>query len=159
MVIVIVGVVAAAVTVAMSGAGGERQLEREGQRWQMLFEHACTEAELGGRDIGVMVDDYGYGFRRRHGADWQPPISDGELRQRRWLDGMQVQLLRDGLPIELDALPTASGDGAPRAPALRCLASGERTPFTLILRLGDLAWRVHSPEQGALQGGWLEGAQ
>ena len=156
MVIAIVGVVALAVTVAMSGAGGERQLEREGQRWQMIFEHACSEAELGGRDIGVWVDRAGYGFRRRHGADWQTPISEGELRPRRWLDGMQVQLVRDGLAVDLDARPGLSGEGTTRAPALRCLASGERTPYTLILHLGELAWRVDAPEQGPLRGDWLE---
>lgn len=158
-VIAIIGVVALAVTVAMSGAGGERQLEREGQRWQMIFDHACSEAELSGRDIGVWIDRAGYRFRRRHGAGWQTLISEGELRPRRWPENVQVQLLRDGLSVELDDMRTPSSDDATPAPVLRCLASGERTPFTLTLRLGELAWRIQAPEQGPLLGDWLENAR
>lgn len=60
-VVVIIGVLAAAVVLAVDG-GSARQLDREAERFRALLGQACEQAELGGRDLGVLVRDDGYGF-------------------------------------------------------------------------------------------------
>jgi len=61
-VLAIVGVLALAVVIGIDAAGGERQLQREGERFQALVTHACERAELGGRSVGVRVDANGFAF-------------------------------------------------------------------------------------------------
>jgi len=142
-VIVIVGVLAAALVLAVGGTG-ERRLAGSAERFQALLGHACGEAELGGREFGVLIDAGGYAFRRLDGADWHEPPKSGELRPRRWPDGMQVELSRDGRPLAL-------ADAASTAPQLVCFSSGELTPFTLTLALGDaVRYRVTGSDDGTL---------
>jgi general secretion pathway protein H len=142
-VIVIVGVLAAALVLAVGGTG-ERRLAGSAERFQALLGHACSEAELGGREFGVLVDAGGYAFRRLDGTDWQDPAKSGELRPRRWPDGTQVDLARDGRPLAL-------ADAASTAPQLVCFSSGELTPFTLTLALGDgVRYRVTGSDDGTL---------
>jgi general secretion pathway protein H len=143
-VVVILAVLAGALTLAMGGLGGERQLEQQAQRTQALIGYACEQAELVGRDVGVSVDTQGYRFSRRNGADWLPLESD-ELRAREWLAGTQVALGSDGHAIVV-------GDDFPKKPQLVCFSSGEMTPFRMELRLADLAqgWRLDGKPDGSL---------
>jgi general secretion pathway protein H len=143
-VVVILAVLAGALTLAMGGLGGERQLEQQAQRTQALIAYACEQAELLGRDIGVSVDTHGYRFSRRNGADWLPLESD-ELRARNWLAGTQVALGSDGHAIVV-------GDAFPEKPQLVCFSSGEMTPFRMELRLADLAqgWQLDGKPDGGL---------
>ena len=143
-VVVILAVLAGALTLAMGGLGGERQLEQQSQRTQALIGYACEQAELVGRDIGVSVDTHGYRFSRRNGADWLPLESD-ELRAREWLAGTQVALSSDDHAIVV-------GEDFPQKPQLVCFSSGELTPFRLELRLADLAqgWQLDGKPDGSL---------
>lgn len=141
-VVVIVGVLVVAVTLAFGTVGVERSLEREGERFRALVAYACNRAELGGRDVGIHVDAGGYAFSRSGLAAWQRE-SDGELRPRRWTEGLRVTLSRDGR-----ALDDARADAA--VPQLVCFASGELTPFVLELAAGDapLRYRVSGEAGG-----------
>ena len=142
-VVVIVGVLALALTLAVAG-GGERKLANESERFQSLLAHACSEAELGGREIGVVLADDGYAFRRLDGADWHVAGGD-ELRERRWPVGLRFELRRDGRLLE-PATPKHP------APQLVCFSSGEMTSFVLTLALGDAAasWRITGSDDGHL---------
>ena len=130
-VLVIVGVLALAIGIGINAAGGERQLAREGERLQALIVHACERAELGGREIGVRIDAGGYAFSVLGLEGWMADESTGELRARRWVPGLGVELRRDGR-----ALDTAA-DGA-AGPQIVCFPSGELTPFSVRLGLGDV---------------------
>jgi general secretion pathway protein H len=143
-VVVIIAVLAGALTLAMGGLGGERQLEQQARRTQALIGYACEQAELVGRDIGVSVDTHGYRFSRRNGAAWLPVESD-ELRAREWLAGTQAAMSSDGHAIVV-------GDDFPEKPQLVCFSSGELTPFRLELRLTDLAqgWQLDGKPDGSL---------
>ncbi|HST27081.1 MAG TPA: type II secretion system minor pseudopilin GspH [Rudaea sp.] len=144
-VVVILAVLAGALTLAMGGLGGERQLEHEAKRTQALIGYTCEQAELVGRDIGVSIDRRGYRFSRRNGAAWLP-LENDELRQREWLAGVQTALSSDGHAIVV-------GDDYPEKPQLVCFASGELTPFRLELRLTDLAqgWRLDGKPDGSVE--------
>lgn len=140
--VVILAVLAAAVTIALSGAGGERQLEREAERLQALLGYACEHAQVGGRAVGLSLISDGYVFSQRNGETWKP-FDSGELRDRTWPGPLRVELSRDGTRIEIPPQP-------PEAPPVICFASGELTPFRLELGLPDLGvrWRL----DGAIDG-------
>jgi len=132
-VIVILGVATAAVTLAIAGAGGERQLERDAERLRALVAYACEQAELGGSEIGVSFNRGGYRFSRASHADWRP-LGQGELRARQWSVNAGTVLTRAGHPVDI-------GADFPDKPQLVCFASGELTAFTLELALPDSTTR------------------
>lgn len=113
---VILAVVAATVTLAVAGAGGERQLARDAERIGALVNYACEQAELSGRDIGLSIDRDGYSFSRGDHADWVP-LRDGELRPRKWSVNASATLTRDGNRVDI-------GEGFPEKPQLVCFSSG-----------------------------------
>lgn len=141
-VVVILGVLAAAVTIAMAGSGGERQLEREAERLQALLGYACEHAQIGGRAVGLSLVSGGFVFSQQNGDTWKP-FADGELRDRQWPANLRVELSRDGKRIEIPPQ-------APDVPPVICFASGELTPFRLELTLPDLAlrWRLDGSMDG-----------
>lgn len=142
-VVVIVGVLALAVTLAVGGSA-ERRLRGEAERFAALVGHACTQAELSGRDMGVSVRAHGYAFSRFDSDGWQPLPDQGELRRRSWPEGLRVELGRDGRT-------STRGDSDDR-PQLVCFSSGELTPFDLVLHLGDAveALRVRGESDGTV---------
>jgi len=143
-VVVIVGVLAVALTLAV-GNSGERQLVNESDRFQALLAQLCNQAELGGREYGVVIADDGYAFRQLDGTEWHE-TSTGELRARHWIAGLHLDLAREGRPV---ALATPKHD----TPQLVCFSSGELTPFVLTLALGDppLRYRVTGTDDGTLK--------
>jgi general secretion pathway protein H len=130
---VILAITAVAVTLAVSGAGGERQLARDAERLQALIGYACEQAELSGRQIGLSLDHDGYRFSRSDHADWVPE-RDGELRPRKWSVKADALLTRDGQHVDI-------GVDFPEKPQLVCFSSGELTAFRLELALPDSTTR------------------
>jgi general secretion pathway protein H len=128
-VVAIVGVIALVVTLSITGSA-ERQTRREAERFEALVGQACEQAELSGREIGILVGDRGYGFRRMSGDAWLDFPPDSILHPRAWIDGLRVELTREGRPVDLGASKEST-------PQLVCFSSGERTPFALTLALGD----------------------
>ena len=133
-VVVIVGVLALAVTLAIATAGGERQLAHEAERLQALIRHACNQAELSGREIGLRIGDKGYSFSLFGFEGWADGGQKDELRPRTWTPGLRVELLRDGSPTRLM-------DADEAQPQIVCFSSGELSAFVLRLQLGDVASR------------------
>jgi general secretion pathway protein H len=122
-VVVILGVLAAALVLSVAVGGGERQLEREAEQMRALLGYACEQAELSGREIGISLNTAGYRFNR-----------EGELRPRHWLAGSSAALTREGHAVEIAVQ-------FPDKPQLLCFSSGELTPFRLDLGLADITNR------------------
>ena len=131
-VVVIVAVLALAVTISIATAGGERQLVHESERVQALITHACNQAELTGREIGVRISRNGYSFALLGFEGWLASEQKDELRARTWVPGLQVALYRDGSEMRL-------AEDASQSPQIVCFSSGELSPFVLRLALGDAA--------------------
>ncbi len=129
-VVVIVAVLALAVTISIATAGGERQLTRESGRLQALIDHACSEAELTGREIGIRVSRNGYAFAMLGFNGWMASEQNDELRPRSWITGLQVSLYRDGREMRL-------AEEESEVPQIVCFSSGELSPFVLRMKLGD----------------------
>jgi general secretion pathway protein H len=132
-VLVILGVTTAAVTLAIAGAGGERQLAHDGERLRALIGYACEQSERGGRDIGLSLSRAGYQFSASNHSDWLPERDD-ELRARKWSVAVDVRLTRDGQRVDI-------GADYPDKPQLVCFASGELTAFHLELANPDSTTR------------------
>ena len=143
-VVVILAVLAGALTLAAGGISGARQLAREAARTQALIGYACEQAELVDRQIGISLNDRGYRFSRLDRSNWLPIRAD-ELRPRQWLAGTAVGLTRDGHRVLVDAQ-------FPEKPQLVCFASGELTPFRLELALSDLdqSYRLDGQPDGTV---------
>ena len=129
-VLAIIGVLVLAVSIGVATAGGQRQLAREAERLQALVAYACTRAELGGREIGVRIDTGGYAFTMLGLEGWMADEAQGELRPRRWIRGLRVDLQRDGRPLR-------AADANIPTPQIVCFSSGELSPFVLTLALGE----------------------
>jgi general secretion pathway protein H len=128
-VVVILGVLAAALTLAVGVGGGARQLARQAEQVQALVGYACEQAELTGREIGISMTTSGWRFSRLERDDWQA-FREGELRPRQWLANSAATLSRDGHNVEIAA-------HFPDKPQLLCFSSGELTPFRLELNLPE----------------------
>lgn len=145
-VVVIVAVLALAVTISIATAGGERQLTRESERLQALIDHACTEAELTGREIGVRISRNGYAFAMLGFDGWMASEQKDELRPRTWISGLQVSLYRDGNEMRL-------ADDESELPQIVCFSSGELSPFVLRMQLGDAPnrYEIRGQADGAVK--------
>ncbi len=128
-VVAIMAVLAVALTLAVGG-NVERQLDASADQFRARLSHACDEAQLGGREIGVALGGEGYAFARLDGDRWQGFGRNDELRDRAWPPGLRVMLERDGRVLTL-------GGVAARVPQVVCFSSGELTPFMLSLQLGE----------------------
>lgn len=139
-VLVIVAVVAGAVSLSIAGAGGARVLTREAERTQALLNFACERAQLSGRDIGITLARTGFRFSHFDQDVWVP-YREEALRARSWPPQLTVALSRDAQSVALD-------EKFPDRPQLLCYASGELTAFRLELALPDLARRYRIDGRG-----------
>ncbi|MEO7324476.1 MAG: type II secretion system minor pseudopilin GspH [Dokdonella sp.] len=144
-VVVIIGVLAAALVISIGGST-ERELSNASDRFQALVGHACNQAELSGREIGISIAADGYTFSRLDRDEWRAFGQDGELRARSWPRGLHVELTRAGRPLQL-SIPGRE------SPQLVCFSSGELTPFDVTLALGDAAarYRIEGADDGVVK--------
>ena len=165
-VIVIIGVIVSAATLAIGLLGSDREAEDESRRFWALLQQAREEAELQGIDIGVYVGATAYEFlrfdpRRRL---WLPIQGDAlyaprelpeGLRFRVWLESREI-VLQPQLPkrewpkdaTDQSTHPALQASDKRRVdelpPQLVVMSSGEITPFELRIERdgGEALWRV-----------------
>jgi general secretion pathway protein H len=143
-VVVILGVLVAALTLSVGG-GSERQFARQAEQARSLIAYACEQAELTGREIGLSLSLKGYRFSWLERDVWLA-IPSGELHPRVWLAGTGTALSRDERNVEIVAQ-------YPEKPQLLCFSSGELTPFRLDLGLADLKrrYRLDGQSDGTVE--------
>lgn len=126
-VLLIIGVTAAMVTLAVGTAGTGRLLENEARRLGGLVRVSCEESVLQGTAMAIGFGLHGaaYGFLRQEGEQWLPRRGDRN-RVRSLPEGFGVSLEVEGDPVKLDE----KGAGRPH---LICLPSGEIVPFRVTL--------------------------
>jgi hypothetical protein len=89
---------------------------------QALIRHACNQAELSGREIGLRVGSDGYSFSMLGFEGWMDGDQKDALRPRVWVPGLQVELFRDGSATRVP-------DSDAEQPQIVCFSSGELSPF------------------------------
>ena len=115
-VLVIIGIIAAVATISVNVLGRDSEIEDQSQRLTAVMTEAKQEAELQGREMGVLIDRTGYEFlwfdalRRA----WQPIDNDDLLAPRQLPDGLSIRLWMEGREVILkpheERAPAATGE-------------------------------------------------
>jgi len=157
-VLVIMGVIAATVTLSINILGRDTQVEDQARRLEKVISQVREESEMQGKDLGLLVERDGYLFMRYNylTRSWSE-IDDDELltyrelppglEGRLWLDGREVILKTHAENTELTRRASADSSssaksssasvnaGAPskdvRIAQIAILSSGDLTPFEL----------------------------
>jgi general secretion pathway protein H len=134
-VVVIMAVIISLAVLSIGVTGRDNQLDQEGRRIEALIDLLHQRALLEGRDFGVRVQPNAYEFVVYDTIRdvWLKFDQENEYRHRDLPKGMSFQLQLDQQTVVLKAVDKGLSDGPPPAPQLAIAASGEGTPFRLIL--------------------------
>ena len=144
-VMVIIGVLAGAVSLSGAARGDGYVLREEAERFAAVLRLLADEAVQGNREYGVRINTQGYGMRAYDARDgrWrlQPDWSPRQLPQ-----GMQLSLSVEGTPVALaDADADADGGADAHPPQIVLSSSAQSTAFSATLTATDkpsLAYRI-----------------
>ena len=131
MVVVIIGVISAAMLLSVSLTGRDRELEKESDRLLALVNYAREQAELQTREYGVLFQDDGYEFLAydpRRDA-WRAVFEDDALEVRKLPDGLAVRLSIEARPVVL----TRPKDAKDKTPQVMIFSNGDLTSFAATL--------------------------
>jgi general secretion pathway protein H len=134
-VVVIMAVIISLAVLSIGVTGRDNQLDQESRRVQGLIDLLHERAVLEGRDFGVRVEPNAYEFvvYDTFRDVWQRFDEENQYRHRDLPKGLSFQLQLDQQTVVLKAVDKALSGGPPPAPQLAIAASGEGTPFRLIL--------------------------
>lgn len=148
-VVVIIGVVSAAVMLSMHVLDSRSDQGQVAEKLAGLIELASEDARLENVQYGLMIKPQGYEFMRFNGTDWTPVSNDPTLAARALPNGMQFAVsVQNPIHLPLPATAAASVTAAASAtgpmhteqaptPQIAILSTGEMTPFTLRLSTPD----------------------
>ncbi|WP_417762331.1 type II secretion system minor pseudopilin GspH [Shewanella sp.] len=141
LVVLLMGLMAAAVTLSMGNGGQQQALSREVQRFMATTEALQDEAVLSGGFYGIVVDKQKYHYVMLKDDKWQPIEQDNLLAERELPVGIETDLEVEGLPLEQDEgqqswfdEPFIDDDAQKKKfpePQIMLLPSGEMTGFKL----------------------------
>jgi general secretion pathway protein H len=148
-VILIIGIVSAAMLLTMNFTGRDTQLSTEGQRLLALMKYARDQAELQTRNYGIVFSRHGYEFvvyGVRSGV-WRQVFEDDALRERLLPKGLEFKLVVDARPIVLHQKLKAPPAPRKKTPAAAAPPSGSASdsdstqfaPQVMIFSSGDLS--------------------
>ena len=135
-VVVIMAIVISIAILAVGTTGRDSQLDEESRRIEGLVGLLHERALLEGRDFGLLIEPAAYGFvvydTRRN--LWMKLDQESEFRHRDLPKGITFQLQLDSQTVVIKPIDTNLSNGAPPNPQIAIAASGEGTPFRLILQ-------------------------
>jgi general secretion pathway protein H len=134
-VVVIMAVIISLAVLSIGVTGRDAQLDEESRRLEGLITLLHERALLEGRDFGLRIEPAGYEFVLYDAVRdrWVTFTDESEFRHRRLPAGVSFQLELDSQPVVLKPLESDLHSDAPPPPQLTIAASGEGTPFRLIL--------------------------
>ena len=128
-VVVIIGILATIATLSISLLGEDRELERESGRLSDAIALLQEQAQLEGRDYGILLEATRYEFQRFDSFEqrWAAIEDDPALGARELPPDLALELVIEGRPILLrrESNPEA------RLPQLVAWGSGDMTPYRL----------------------------
>lgn len=130
-VIVVLGIAAAAASIAYSGDDAGTAT-REARRFAGALEHAAARAQVRAETLGVSAESSGWRFWRRdpERGTWQPLADDDVLAPRTLPAAMQLHAARfAGAPVAADAI-------------LPLRPTGRNEPFAFTLAASTVAFEV-----------------
>ncbi len=154
LVIVVVGIMVAAIQVNFSSNKPEALLEQESTRFASVFNLASEYGLLNNIELGLYIQHNSYQFVGFDGVRWSP-LPDNELLAVYQLpEAVAMTLVFDDLPLEEPSLISAqlftpddelleqmsqdlSEDKKPIVPHVFLLSGGDITPFRVIFSLQE----------------------
>jgi general secretion pathway protein H len=135
-VVLIMAFVISIAVLSVGTAGRDSQLDEEGRRLEGLLGLLHDRAALEGRDFGLRIEPAAYEFLAYDSVQdrWMPLSRDGQFRRRTLPKGVSFQLELDSQQVVIKPIDTNLSSGADQSkPQIAVAASGEGTPFRLIL--------------------------
>lgn len=157
-VIVIIGVILAVATLSVGVLGRDTEVEDQTRRLYVVLTQAREEAELQGRDLGLLIEPDSYRFMRFDYASsqWQLLDNDEMLAQHALPEGLKFRLWLDSREVILksqadneESLESSSSESSSASsiahtgptstdtqgirPQIAILSSGDIVPFELRL--------------------------
>ncbi len=139
-VVMIIGVMTAAMVLTLNFAGHDTALKTESKRLLSLMHYAREQAELQTRDYGIVFARHDYEFvvfsvRRNV---WRRVLEDDALRERTLPSGLEFRLAVDARPVVLeDRLHKRS-----LAPQVVLYSSGDLSTFAITLERRGTEHRI-----------------
>ncbi|QYJ89825.1 type II secretion system minor pseudopilin GspH [Shewanella halotolerans] len=99
LVVLLMGLAAAAVTYTTSGADQHKALERTARQFMAATELVLDETILSGHFIGIVIDKQRYEFVVYDEGKWKPLQQDRLLAAKEMEPGVEMELVLDGLPL------------------------------------------------------------
>lgn len=148
LVIVVIGLMVAAIQINFTSNKPETELEQESKRFAGVFNLAAEYGLLNNIELGLFIDENTYQFLGYDGTRWAV-IPDNELLSIYELpENIKMSLLFDDLPLEQPSLIDAelftpddetlaemqeglSDDKKPLIPQVYILSGGDITPFKI----------------------------
>ena len=130
-VLVIIGILAMLATLSVGILGEDRQIEDEMRRLTDAIALLQEQAQLEGRDYGILLETARYEFQRFDAFEqrWKPVEGDPVLSARELPPDLAFELVLEGRPV---LLRRERNEDA-RLPQLVAWGSGEMTPYRLTL--------------------------
>ena len=136
-VVVIIGVVMAAMLLSVGGSGRDTQLEQERDRLAALIDYVRERAALQTVEYGLRceIGDYRFVMYDSRTAKWTPDPLDNSLRVRTLPPGLDLALTIEDRAIVLPKRTDATRTDAPTdyTPQVMLFSSGDLTSFKLTL--------------------------
>ena len=134
-VILIIVVVVSLTVLTVTSTGRDGALDEESRRIEGLVGLLHERALLEGRDFGLRIEPAAYEFvvydtRRDR---WLMLDQEREFRHRELPKGVTFQLQLDSQTVVIKPVDRNLSDGPPPNPQIAIAASGDGTPFKLIL--------------------------
>jgi general secretion pathway protein H len=152
-VLVIMVVMISLAVLSMNSTGRDSQLDEESRRIEGLLGLLHERALLEGRDFGLRIEPAAYEFvvYDNYRQRWMMLDQEREYRHRELPKGISFQLQLDSQTVVIKPVDRElSTDNIPPGPQVAIAASGEGTPFRLILQRD--ATQARSAVDGDAQG-------
>ncbi len=130
-VVLIIGILATIATLSVGLLGEDREIERESERMSNAIALLQEQAQLEGRDYGILLETTRYEFFRFDAFEqrWTSVEGDPALLPRQLPADLGFDLVIEGRSILLRHEPKPEA----RLPQLVAWGSGEMTPYRLTL--------------------------
>lgn len=136
MVVLLVGIVSGVVVLALDPKSPERDVANEMDRLVAVIGLASEEAVAENRELGLKVQDRGYGFVafEEKTQSWQPYQADDSFKTHELPEDLKLRLLRQSqVKLPRDARVKQTSQASKLEPDVLLLSSGESTEAVLEL--------------------------
>ncbi|MGL4712746.1 MAG: type II secretion system minor pseudopilin GspH [Shewanella sp.] len=99
LVILLMGLTAAAVTMSIGNSGPQQALDRTARQFIAATEMVLDETVLSGQFIGIVIEKSRYQFVVYKDGQWEPLDKDRLLSEKQMEPGVVMNLVLDGLPL------------------------------------------------------------